>query len=147
MRTTPVAHLQSRIGSYHEAWQAAGHAGRGEISLVLPVYVADTAQAAREEPRASMLHFLRSIGEMLATGTTRRKEDGEKLLRMPYDDVLKELAVYGTPEDVAERLLALRETLGFSRLAVWMNSGGQVSHERVMRSLRLFAERVMPRLS
>jgi hypothetical protein len=30
---------------------------------------------------------------------------------------------------------------------VWMNSGGQVPHERVMRSMRLFAERVMPRLA
>ncbi len=147
VRTTPVAHLQTCIGRYHEAWRAAGHPGRGEVSLVLPVYVAESAQAAREEPRASMLHFLRSIGEMLATGTTKRKEDGEKLLRMPYDDVLKELAVYGTPEYVTERLIELRETLGFSRVAVWMNSGGQVSHERVMRSLRLFAERVMPRLA
>ena len=92
------------------------------------------------------MYFLRSIGEMLATGVTRRAEDGERLLRMPYDEVLKELAVYGTPEAVADRLLALRQALGYSTLSVWMNSGGQVPHERVMRSMRLFAERVMPRL-
>jgi hypothetical protein len=54
----------------------------------------------------------------------------------------------GFPETVrADPRGELRETLGFSRLAVWMNSGGQVSHERVMRSMRLFAERVMPRLA
>jgi len=40
----------------------------------------------------------------------------------------------------------LREALGYSTLSVWMNSGGQVPHERVMTSMRLFAERVMPRL-
>ena len=146
VRTTPVAHLERCIGSYHEAWRAAGHPGRGEVALIVPVYVAETAQAAREEPEASMMYFLRSIGEMLATGVTRRAEDGERLLRMPYDEVLKELAVYGTPEAVADRLLALREALGYSTLSVWMNSGGQVPHERVMRSMRLFAERVMPRL-
>jgi len=147
VRTTPIAHLERCIGSYHEAWRAAGHPGRGEVALIVPVYVAETAQAAREEPEASMMYFLRSIGEMLATGTTKRAEDGQRLLRISYDEVLKELAVYGTPEVVAERLIELREALGYSSLSVWMNSGGQMAHERVMRSMRLFAERVIPRLA
>jgi alkanesulfonate monooxygenase SsuD/methylene tetrahydromethanopterin reductase-like flavin-dependent oxidoreductase (luciferase family) len=146
IRTTLIAHVQKCIGSYHAAWQAAGHPGHGEVALIVPVYVAETAKAAREEPEASMMYFLRSIGEMLATGTTKRAEDGQRLLRMPYDEVLKALAVYGTPEAVADRLIELREALGYSTLFVWMNSGGQVPHERVMRSMRLFAERVMPRL-
>ena len=147
VRTTPIAHLKKWISSYQEAWQAAGHPGRGEVALIVPVYVAETGQAARDEPEASMMYFLRSIGEMLATGTTHRAEDGQRLLRISYDEVLKELAVYGTPEAVAERLIELREALGYSTLSVWMNSGGQVPHERVMRSMRLFAERVMPRLA
>jgi hypothetical protein len=46
----------------------------------------------------------------------------------------------------ADRLLELREKLGYSTLSVWMNAGGQVPHERVLASMRLFAERVMPRL-
>jgi len=62
------------------------------------------------------------------------------------DEVLPEFAVYGTPEAVADRLLELREKLGYSTLSVWMNSGGQVPHERVITSMRLFADRVMPRL-
>ena len=147
VRTTPIAHLQKWIGSYHAAWQAAGHPGRGDVALIVPVYVAEDAQAARDEPEASMRFFLRSIGEMLATGTTERKEDGERLLRMSYDEVLAELAVYGTPDTVADRLIELRETLGYSTLVLWMNSGGRVPHARVMRSMRLFAERVMPRLA
>ena len=146
VRTTPIAHLQKCIGSYHEAWQAAGHPGRGDVALIVPVYVAEDPRAARDEPEASMRFFLRTIGEMLATGTTNRAEDGERLLRMSYDDVLAELAVYGTPEAVADRLIELRETLGYSTLSLWMNSGGRVPHERVMRSMRLFAERVIPRL-
>jgi alkanesulfonate monooxygenase SsuD/methylene tetrahydromethanopterin reductase-like flavin-dependent oxidoreductase (luciferase family) len=147
VRTTPIAHLQKCISSYHAAWQAAGHPGKGDVTLIVPVYVAEEGEAAREEPRESMMFFLRSIGEMLATGTTQRAEDGRRLLSIPYEDVLKELAVYGTPEFVADRLLELRETLGYSRLALWMNSGGQVPHARVMRSMRLFAERVIPKLT
>ena len=93
-----------------------------------------------------MMHFLHSIGDMLARGTTKRIEDGKRLLSITYDEVLKELAVYGTPEHVTERLLQLHETLGYTSLSVWMNSGGQMPHERVMRSMRLFADRVMPGL-
>jgi alkanesulfonate monooxygenase SsuD/methylene tetrahydromethanopterin reductase-like flavin-dependent oxidoreductase (luciferase family) len=147
VRTTPIAHLKKCIGSYHEAWRAAGHPGRGDVALIVPVYVAETAKAARDEPEASTMYFLRSIGEMLAGGTTQRSEDGERLLRVSYDEVLKALAVYGTAEAVTERLLELRETLGYSSLSVWMNSGGKIPHERVMRSMQLFAERVMPRLA
>ena len=42
--------------------------------------------------------------------------------------------------------LELREMLGYSSLSLWMNSGGQVPHERVMRSMRLFAEKVIPKV-
>jgi len=48
---------------------------------------------------------------------------------------------------VADRLLELREALGFSSLSAWMNAGGQIPHARVLKSMRLFAERVAPRLS
>jgi hypothetical protein len=47
---------------------------------------------------------------------------------------------------VTKRLLELREALGYSSLSVWMNVGGRIPHERVLGSMRLFAERVMPRL-
>jgi alkanesulfonate monooxygenase SsuD/methylene tetrahydromethanopterin reductase-like flavin-dependent oxidoreductase (luciferase family) len=149
VRTTPIADLERCIGRYHEAWRAAGHPGRGTVALIVPVYVAETARAAREEPEASMMYFMRSIGEALANsaGSTNRSPTGERLLRISYDEVLREFAVYGTPEAVTDRLIELREALGYSSLSVWMNSGGGVPHDRVMRSLRLFAERVMPRLA
>ena len=64
-----------------------------------------------------------------------------------YEDVLREQVVYGSPEAVADRLLALREDLGFSDLSGWMNCGGQIPNERVLASMRLFAERAIPRLT
>jgi len=148
VRTSPISELTRFIGSYHEAWAAAGHPGRGEVGVIVPVYVADTDRQAREEARDSAMHFYRSIGEALAGSATTsgRTETGRKLSEISYDEVLADFAVYGSAEHVSERLLALRETLGCSTLSTWMNSGGRVPHERVVRSMRLFAERVMPRL-
>ena len=54
---------------------------------------------------------------------------------------------FGTPEAVADRLLALREQMSFMTLSLWMNPGGTIPNERVLTSMRLFAERVAPRLA
>jgi hypothetical protein len=61
--------------------------------------------------------------------------------------VLRDHAIFGSPEYDTERLSALREDIGFSSLSAWMNPGGQIGNERVVRSMRLFAERVIPKLA
>ena len=76
-----------------------------------------------------------------------REVRANRLAEISYDEVLGEYAVFGTPEAVADRLLALREEMGFSTLSTWMNPGGQIPNERVLKSMRLFAERVAPRLA
>jgi hypothetical protein len=43
--------------------------------------------------------------------------------------------------------LRLAEDMGFSTLSLWMNPGGRIPNERVLKSMRLFAERVAPRLA
>jgi alkanesulfonate monooxygenase SsuD/methylene tetrahydromethanopterin reductase-like flavin-dependent oxidoreductase (luciferase family) len=144
VRTTTISDVTRFIAGYHEGWREAGHPGRGDVALIVPVYVADTDHRARDEAQASTVHFFRSIAEALAKGP--RKDEAERLGRMSYDEILGELAIYGSPESVTERLLALREALGYSTLAVWMNVGGRIPHERVLGSMRLFAERVIPRL-
>lgn len=147
VRTTSVADLKRFIGGYHEGRRAAGRTGRGDIGLIVPVYVAATERRARDEAEASTMHFFRSIAEALAKGGTNREETSAKLGRLTYDEVLRELAVYGEPDSVVDRLLALREALGFTTLSVWMNVGGRIPHERIVTSMRLFAERVIPRLA
>ena len=153
-RTISISDLKRFIGGYHEGWTAARHTGRGDIGLTMPVYVAETERQAREEPEASTMHFFRTISEALkkSDGSTARPDEAfsaraERLAEITYADVLREQAVYGTPEAVADRLLELREALGFSSLSAWMNAGGQIPHARVLKSMRLFAERVAPRLS
>jgi alkanesulfonate monooxygenase SsuD/methylene tetrahydromethanopterin reductase-like flavin-dependent oxidoreductase (luciferase family) len=139
-------HYQRFIGGYHEGWREAGHPGLGPVALIVPVYVAASSRRAREEPEASTMHFFRVIAEALGKGGTRR-EEAARLGRMSYDEILQELVVYGAPEAVTERLLELREALGYTTLSVWMNVGGRIPHERVLCSMRLFTERVVPRLS
>jgi alkanesulfonate monooxygenase SsuD/methylene tetrahydromethanopterin reductase-like flavin-dependent oxidoreductase (luciferase family) len=147
VRSTSVSDLKRSIGSYHAGWREAGHPGRGQVTLIVPVYVADTETRARAEAKASTMHFFRTIADQLARGGTEREAEAARLGRLTYDEIQNELVVYGTAEAVAGRLQQLREDLGYSVLSVWMNVGGLVPHERVLGSMRRFAERVIPRLS
>ncbi len=152
-RTTPMLDVKRFISGYYDSWKEAGHPGRGNVAIIMPVYVAETARRAREEPEASTMHFFRSISQALQQSgaampmDARREARARRFGGISYDEVLDEHVLYGTPEAVADRLMSLRDELGFSGLSAWMNAGGQIPHERVLTSMRLFIERVVPRLS
>src|SRR6476469_1347678 len=65
-RTGNLSELGPMVKTYQAAWKAAGHPGKGGVFLRVPVYVAETEERAREEPRESILHLLRTIGSRLA---------------------------------------------------------------------------------
>ncbi len=151
-RTTPVSDLKRFIGGYHEGRAEAGHGGPADISISMPVYVADSDRRAREEAEASTMHFYRTIARALekadAKSWTNEAREGraKRLGTLGYEEILREHAIFGSPESVADRLLALREEIGFSSLSAWMNPGGWIPDAGVTRSMRLFAERVIPKV-
>ncbi len=153
-RTSAIQELTRQVGLYRDAWTAAGHRGPGDVGLSIPVYVADTAARAREEPEASTMGFFRGIARALVQsgGTGAQLAEAQagrarRLAEISYEDVLTQQVIYGEPAAVADRLLELREALGFSSLAAWMNPGGNIPHSRVLHSMRLFAEQVAPRVA
>ena len=145
VRTSSISELTRFIGAYHAGRREAGHAGSGEVAVIVPVYVAETTRRAREDTEPSTMHFFRSVGQALLEGP--RQAVGERLRRMSFDEASREFAIYGSPELVTERLLELREAIGYTKLAVWMNVGAQLPPQRVLASMRLFVERVAPRLA
>ncbi len=152
-RTIPLTDLARFIQGYHAGRAAAKHPGPGDIAISLPVYLAETTRRARDEPEASTMRFFRTLSRALRTGAgtpaqTVEAADrrAERLGEISYEEVLAEHAIYGSPEAVVDRLLELREAFGFSSLSAWMNPGGQIPHERVLNSMRLFADQVIPRL-
>ena len=148
-----LSELAPLVKTYRAAWKKAGHPGRGEVYLRVPVYLAETEEAAREEPRESIMHLLRYIGDRLAASATasgareieNRAERGQKMQSIDYDEVLRERMIVGTPARVVDRLQGLREELGLDGILAELNPGSLIPHERVMTALRLLCEEVMPR--
>jgi alkanesulfonate monooxygenase SsuD/methylene tetrahydromethanopterin reductase-like flavin-dependent oxidoreductase (luciferase family) len=154
LRATDVPQTAAYIETYRAAWREAGHAGEGDVMIRIPVYVADTADAAYHEPQESTLSSYQRLAESyrrsaLAPGTVATEERaarGERLKGTGYDELLANRLVYGTPEAVTKRLLEIREQLGLSGLIIEPNVGGRTPKELVQRSVRLFAEQVAPAL-
>ena len=92
---------------------------------------------------------LRALAKDYDDAWTNEAPEGraQRLRALTYENILREHAVFGSPERVTDRLLELREALGFTSFSGWMNPGGQIPSERVTRSMRLFAERAIPRLN
>ncbi len=148
---TPMSDLAALIANYQSAWRAAGHPGRGEVRLRLPVYVADTQHRAQAEPYASVMPYY----ERLRLGYLQNAQQYEgrerttraaQLATLTYEEVLKERVVFGTPQQVAERLCHLRQSLGLSGLIVEPNVGGKIPPDLVDRSMQRFTLDVAPAL-
>jgi alkanesulfonate monooxygenase SsuD/methylene tetrahydromethanopterin reductase-like flavin-dependent oxidoreductase (luciferase family) len=152
-RTGTLSGLAPLIRSYREAYAAAGHPGRGEVFLRVPVYVAESEAAARTEPEESIMRLYRYLGERLEESATRegvraieaRAERGQQLRAVTWEEALRDKVVVGTPSSVAERLQGLQEELGLDGVVAELNSGSLIPHARVMSCLRLLCEEVMPR--
>jgi alkanesulfonate monooxygenase SsuD/methylene tetrahydromethanopterin reductase-like flavin-dependent oxidoreductase (luciferase family) len=63
---------------------------------------------------------------------------------LTYDEVLRDKAIVGPPEEVVDRLHALREEIGLDGLLAELNCGGAIPRPAVERSLQLLCQRVMP---
>lgn len=151
VRLGTIEELGPQIEAYRAAFQAAGHAGRGEVYLRVPIYVCDT-EAAVADPEDSILQFYRTLGAQLERSAAlagmrtveRRAERGQALQTISYPDVLREKVIVGTADAVVKRLAELTRTLGLSGVLAEVNCGGRLSINKVMRSLKLMSERVAP---
>lgn len=155
VRLGTLSELGPSLRAYRQAWREAGHEGEGKVFLRLPLYLAETREQARAEPEQSVMHFYRWLGDQLEASATKagaraiedRAARGQRLQNITYDEALRDKVVVGTPDMVIDRLHGLREELGLAGILAEMNCGSLVPHERVMNSLRLLCEEVMPRFA
>src|SRR5262245_10184693 len=154
LRGFDVPQIARQIRTYRAARSEAGHAGRGSVVLRIPVYVAETADRAHSEPEESTVrsyrrladNFRASVGEAGTTTAEERAERATGLSQVTYDELLRDRLAYGTPDMVVDRLTELRDELGLSGVVIEPNVGGRIPLEQVLRSVRLFADEVAPRL-
>jgi alkanesulfonate monooxygenase SsuD/methylene tetrahydromethanopterin reductase-like flavin-dependent oxidoreductase (luciferase family) len=146
----PLAALREHLAAYRQAGSAAAHQSRQRVIFLIPIYLAEGQRQAEEDPEPHVMYYYRVLGELLSgdfpESYQRYGEARKRVGTLTYAEIRQERAIFGDPAYCLERLHELREALGFQQLMAWMNIGG-MPHDKVLRSMQLFAERVLPALT
>ena len=152
LRGMDIPELRGHLKEYRKAWREAGHQGNGDVSLRIPVYAADTEEAALEEPQDSINAYFNRMGSLLRDSATGRaggdaglrQGRADRLATMSYGEMLDIKVAFGTGESLIDRFGLLQEELGLDGVVAELNAGGLIPEKAVDRSLRIITEQVMP---
>jgi alkanesulfonate monooxygenase SsuD/methylene tetrahydromethanopterin reductase-like flavin-dependent oxidoreductase (luciferase family) len=150
----PWPFVKADLARYRRLAGDAANGGRGATSFTLAAYCEADRAAARQRAEPGLLWVYRKIFEVsrpLLTQQVAGYEHYRKLGRMLplLDRVLSlpllesmGLAAVGTPQQVARRLVALRDS-GLDRVSL-MVGGGDLGVGETIACLELMAEHVLP---
>jgi len=153
VRHTTWSDLARQIRSYHDAWEEAGHPGRGQVFVSAATYLAETEERARAEPKESIMHFYHEQANLLEGAAklvdpetaARRMRRVNQLRNLDYDEAVRSNALVGTPAMIFEQLSNLQHEIGLSGILAELNCGGLIPHQKVLAAMQLLCEKVKPR--
>jgi alkanesulfonate monooxygenase SsuD/methylene tetrahydromethanopterin reductase-like flavin-dependent oxidoreductase (luciferase family) len=153
----PTAVVREKLDHYLGlAGKSAGRIGRQTFMLFRNVYVApsDEEAVADCDPALSHMLFLFADAAMppdpslLPDSYAFHREVFARSMEAPetFEDIRDAgIVICGSPDTVREHLLAQVEELGLRQICL-LFAFGNLPHEKVMRSLELFAAEVLPAL-
>ena len=152
LRTVPLAQVTEQVASYKAAYEESRHAAPMDVSLRVPVYLAETKEATITEPENSFMRQTARLRTQLTGPTSEigsaeeklRAERAASLAAITWEDVRREKVIVGTPEMVIHQLKELQEALHLTEVVAEFNAGELIPAENIERSLRLFCEKVIP---
>lgn len=122
------------VDLYRELMAAAGNADKALVGACSYVHVAPTTQAAREKWRPHLMQYIEWVGSLFGRTDTR-----------PWEELVSGPAIGGSPAEVSESLLSIKNTLNIDRHLAVFDVGG-MSHHDVNATMELYAAEVMPKL-
>jgi probable LLM family oxidoreductase len=121
---------------YRRATEQFGH-GALPIAVHSPGHIAATDEQARDELWPYYSAMVRRIGKERGWGPMTRES---------FEHEADSGALYvGSPATVAAKILATHEAIGMDRFDL-KYSNGRMPHEKLMESIRLYGEQVIPRV-
>jgi alkanesulfonate monooxygenase SsuD/methylene tetrahydromethanopterin reductase-like flavin-dependent oxidoreductase (luciferase family) len=139
--------LAKQIGFYRRhCIEAPAHLARNaahtKVDVARWVYVADTDAQAKADSAEGIIRHLTHFMSGATAGYLGNVSEKDRGVKLDYDELTATTLLHGSPETVTRRLRELRDTTGLTSLL--LHYPPYYGHEKAMRSLKLFAERVMP---
>ena len=128
--------LREDVNSYRKAWMDAGHPGDPTTVVRVPTLVADTqAEATRRTEDLMNLARIDYAGRV-GIGSTDAGSAGP--------DATKEVNLFGTPEEVVDKIHMLREDFSTDVIMFEVNWTSSVPRDVVMNTMRCITDKVIP---
>lgn len=145
--------MKELIDSYRASWRKAGHQGNGRVMLAFHMFCAETraaAEAASRDPLNRYLHSLVAAASSWTEGLSSKDYPGydkiiEALRRENFESqVAKGAAWVGSPAEIIEAIERYNEQIGGFEIASLQVNFNTIDQATAERSMRIFAERVIP---
>ena len=155
LRGMDIPELKTHLKIYRQAWLDAGHPGKGNVYLRVPVYAGATEKVAYEEPYDSITYYFNRQSQLvslnvasLANQAHLSSEDlqsqADRLARLNYQDILDKKVIFGSAEGLIDRIAFLQEELGLDGIVAEQNAGNLIPEEKITQSLKILTHQVMP---
>lgn len=147
--------LRELLQQYEDERHLAGFSGSNDVILQVAAYLAESAEQARADTEAGLLsereralEFAKNTGDEEAYKRLTRVRElrYEELVQRPGLGVYPNPNLFGTPETLVDILKQYEEELGITGVSFNMNPG-LIPHEKILSSLRLLGERVIPKFN
>ena len=144
--------LQELVKLYRRVWAESGHkAGAEQVQVAQFCYVAESGDEARAGFERICRRYLEVFADAVASWKGRNESEypgydkmvASILATTPEKIVAQGGAFVGTPEDVIAQIEACRRAFGAIEPSMQINFGGS-KDEEALRTLELFATRIMP---
>jgi alkanesulfonate monooxygenase SsuD/methylene tetrahydromethanopterin reductase-like flavin-dependent oxidoreductase (luciferase family) len=147
------AQMAELIKAYREAWSAAGHPGRGRVMLAFHMFCSESRDQAAAIAREPLNLYLKSIvdaaSEWMSGVASKDYPNYQKMIEFISKEsfesqVAKGSAWIGTPEDIRKAVATYDDQVdGFESASLQVNFG-MIRKADAERSMKLFAQEVMP---
>jgi len=71
----------------------------------------------------------------------------ETVANLPFENFCRDQGVFGDVAEVIDRLQAARDEFGLSQIISWFDQGSMLPRAEVERTMRRFADEVMPKVA
>ena len=125
-----------------------------DLPLSVKIHVADTDEEAERDAAPNAQWFYDALSQFLpgapgrarpSSGYEEYPDDPSQVATLAADDPWAWGTVHGSPETVLKQMQAYSERVFTNHWMAWMRIG-KLPHEKVMRSMELFAKEVMPKM-
>ncbi|MDA0733767.1 MAG: LLM class flavin-dependent oxidoreductase [Chloroflexi bacterium] len=130
--------VQDNLLVYRQKLTEHGHdPSKVNVFPILTACVAETGKKARAIMEPSLNNYLGVLRE-------RRPSALGRAIDLSSEVIMRDFAVVGDPQECIDQIARFKEMFDCQGIMFWHNIGGMVPNEELSKSMKLFADKVLP---